>query len=105
MQAARQPVLGPTPDLALCTTLCFNPSLWFIPRFQGLKMTAHNISRNDGIAGFYRGFGTVVFGTIPARMVSALYALLSVLPTTCECNALLIITYSGLGWVGGRVGV
>ncbi|EFJ49371.1 mitochondrial substrate carrier [Volvox carteri f. nagariensis] len=37
--------------------------------FQGVKQTASTIMRIEGIPGFYRGFGTVMFGTIPARSV------------------------------------
>lgn len=37
---------------------------------QGAKETAKIILRTDGIPGLYRGFGTVVFGAIPARIVS-----------------------------------
>ena len=36
---------------------------------QGAAQTASAILRTDGIRGLYRGFGTVVFGTIPARGV------------------------------------
>ncbi len=38
---------------------------------QGAKETAKAILRTDGVSGLYRGFGTVVFGAIPARIVSA----------------------------------
>ncbi|GIL94151.1 hypothetical protein Vretimale_317 [Volvox reticuliferus] len=37
--------------------------------FQGVKQTASTIMRTEGVPGFYRGFGTVIFGTIPARAV------------------------------------
>ncbi|GLC34560.1 hypothetical protein PLESTB_001248200 [Pleodorina starrii] len=37
--------------------------------FQGVKQTASTIMRTEGVPGFYRGFGTVMFGTIPARAV------------------------------------
>ena len=40
---------------------------------QGAKETAKIILRTDGIPGLYRGFGTVVFGAIPARIVSHLW--------------------------------
>ena len=36
---------------------------------QGAAQTASAILRTDGIRGLYRGFGTVIFGTIPARGV------------------------------------
>jgi len=36
---------------------------------QGAAQTAAGILRTDGIRGLYRGFGTVIFGTIPARGV------------------------------------
>ncbi|KAL3159869.1 hypothetical protein ABBQ38_010269 [Trebouxia sp. C0009 RCD-2024] len=35
----------------------------------GAKETAKIILRTDGVPGLYRGFGTVVFGAIPARIV------------------------------------
>ena len=38
---------------------------------QGAAQTAAAILRTDGIRGLYRGFGTVIFGTIPARGVRA----------------------------------
>ncbi|GFR40225.1 hypothetical protein Agub_g793, partial [Astrephomene gubernaculifera] len=37
--------------------------------FQGFKQTASTIMRTESIPGFYRGFGTVICGTIPARVV------------------------------------
>lgn len=37
--------------------------------FSGSCQTAASIFRQDGVRGFYRGFGTVVFGTIPGRTV------------------------------------
>ncbi|GIL45476.1 hypothetical protein Vafri_2709 [Volvox africanus] len=37
--------------------------------FQGVRQTASTIMRTEGVPGFYRGFGTVIFGTIPARAV------------------------------------
>jgi hypothetical protein len=37
--------------------------------FRGSCQTASAIWRADGVRGFYRGFGTVVFGTIPGRTV------------------------------------
>lgn len=43
---------------------------------QGAKETAKIILRTDGVSGLYRGFGTVVFGAIPARIVSQLGAML-----------------------------
>ncbi|KAK9811231.1 hypothetical protein WJX72_000390 [[Myrmecia] bisecta] len=36
---------------------------------RGAQQTAQQIWRYDGIRGFYRGFGTVIFGAIPARGV------------------------------------
>lgn len=36
---------------------------------RGSMQTASAIWRADGPRGFYRGFGTVVFGTIPGRTV------------------------------------
>ncbi len=38
---------------------------------QGAKATGAAIVRADGIRGLYRGFGTTIFGLIPARIVSA----------------------------------
>ncbi len=38
---------------------------------QGVRQTASTIMRMEGVLGFYRGFGTVMFVTIPARSVSA----------------------------------
>lgn len=43
-----------------------------INKLQGAKETAKIILRTDGVPGLYRGFGTVVFGAIPARIVSHL---------------------------------
>ena len=40
---------------------------------QGARETARIILRTDGVPGLYRGFGTVVFGAIPARIVSHLW--------------------------------
>lgn len=37
---------------------------------QGAKETAQIILRTDGLPGLYRGFGTVVLGAIPSRIVS-----------------------------------
>ncbi|KAF5830214.1 mitochondrial carrier domain-containing protein [Dunaliella salina] len=37
--------------------------------FQGTKQTAKMVWQSEGIPGFYRGFATVVFGTIPARTI------------------------------------
>lgn len=37
---------------------------------QGAQQTAKQIWQQDGFRGYYRGFGTVVFGTLPARVVS-----------------------------------
>ncbi len=37
---------------------------------QGMKQTVTSIWKAEGVPGFYRGFATVIFGTIPARMVS-----------------------------------
>ena len=39
------------------------------PELQGARQTASTVYRQEGIAGFYRGFGTVICGTIPARVV------------------------------------
>ena len=36
---------------------------------SGTKQTAVNIWQREGVKGFYRGFGTVVFGTIPSRSI------------------------------------
>lgn len=36
---------------------------------SGTKQTVVNIWKQDGVKGFYRGFGTVIFGTIPARSI------------------------------------
>lgn len=36
---------------------------------QGARQTASTVYRQEGVAGFYRGFGTVICGTIPARVV------------------------------------
>ena len=47
-----------------CTRL---PPVFFL---QGAKETARAILKTDGISGLYRGFGTVVFGAIPSRIVS-----------------------------------
>jgi hypothetical protein len=41
------------------------------PRPQGTKQMALQIWHQDGVRGYYRGFGTVVFGTMPARVVRA----------------------------------
>lgn len=46
---------------------------------QGAKQTAQAIIRKDGVSGLYRGFGTVVFGAIPARIVSLFHFLLPLL--------------------------
>jgi solute carrier family 25 protein 44 len=45
------------------------------PGFSGAAQTAAQIFRNDGIRGFYRGFGTAVAGAIPVCI-----GLTSVLP-------------------------
>ncbi|KAK3288400.1 hypothetical protein CYMTET_4120 [Cymbomonas tetramitiformis] len=39
------------------------------PGFQGVLKSARRIWAEEGAAGFYRGFPTVVVGTIPARVV------------------------------------
>lgn len=39
------------------------------PRAQGTKQTARLIWKADGVRGFYRGFTTIMFGAIPARVV------------------------------------
>eukprot|EP00210_Caulerpa_lentillifera_P006051 g5783.t1 len=44
-----------------------NPSVQ--PGFQGASAVASEVWRNEGIRGFYKGFGTVVVGTIPSRIV------------------------------------
>ncbi|KXZ44329.1 hypothetical protein GPECTOR_69g422 [Gonium pectorale] len=36
---------------------------------QGFRETVSTIMRSEGVPGFYRGFNTVIFGTIPARTV------------------------------------
>jgi len=36
---------------------------------QGTKQTAKMVWKSEGVPGFYRGFATVVFGTIPARTI------------------------------------
>ena len=36
---------------------------------RGTFNVARNVVRTEGVAGLYKGFGTVVFGTIPARVV------------------------------------
>lgn len=38
-------------------------------RLQGSAKMARQVWQADGIRGFYRGFGTIVFGAIPARGV------------------------------------
>lgn len=38
---------------------------------QGAWLTARGVVAHDGVRGLYRGFGVVVFGMFPARMVSA----------------------------------
>lgn len=37
---------------------------------QGAQATAAAIVRADGVRGLYRGFGTTIFGLVPARGVS-----------------------------------
>ncbi|KAG2501014.1 hypothetical protein HYH03_000834 [Edaphochlamys debaryana] len=37
--------------------------------FKGVRQTCSTIMRTEGVPGFYRGFGTVICGTIPARAV------------------------------------
>ncbi|KAJ9530528.1 hypothetical protein QJQ45_012536 [Haematococcus lacustris] len=37
--------------------------------FSGTQQTAVTIWRHEGVPGFYRGFSTVIFGTIPSRSV------------------------------------
>ena len=44
-------------------------SLWCV---QGVRETARSILAQDGIRGLYRGFGTVMLGAVPARVVSSL---------------------------------
>ena len=44
-------------------------SMCWLASLQGAAQTAAGILRTDGIRGLYRGFGTVIFGTIPARGV------------------------------------
>ena len=46
-----------------------NISLW---RVQGVRETARSILAQDGIRGLYRGFGTVMLGAVPARVVRCL---------------------------------
>jgi solute carrier family 25 protein 44 len=50
------------------------PSAAIGPGLAGARQTARDVLSRDGVRGFYRGFGTVVFGTIPGRSVY-LYAL------------------------------
>jgi Mitochondrial carrier protein len=38
---------------------------------QGAQATAAAIVRADGVRGLYRGFGTTIFGLVPARGVSS----------------------------------
>ena len=38
---------------------------------QGAYITARTVVAHDGLRGLYKGFGTVVLGMFPARMVSA----------------------------------
>lgn len=42
-----------------------------LPALQGAQATAAAIVRADGIRGLYRGFGTTIFGLVPARGVSS----------------------------------
>ena len=44
-------------------------SVWCV---QGVRETARSILAQDGIRGLYRGFGTVMLGAVPARVVSIL---------------------------------
>ena len=37
--------------------------------FSGAIITAREVIHHDGIRGLYKGFGTVLFGAIPARIV------------------------------------
>jgi hypothetical protein len=39
---------------------------------QGAYLTARAVVAHDGVRGLYKGFGTVVFGMFPARMVRRL---------------------------------
>jgi len=58
---------------AACTCTCTRkPTPTASPPFpslQGTRQTASMVWRREGVPGFYRGFSTVVFGTIPARAV------------------------------------
>ena len=38
---------------------------------QGAAQVAKDLVRHDGVRGLYKGFGTVIVGIIPARVVSA----------------------------------
>ena len=40
---------------------------------QGAAQVARDLFRQEGVRGLYKGFGTVVIGILPARMVSSLY--------------------------------
>lgn len=43
----------------------------YVPiHMQGVRQTAIDVWKVDGVRGFYRGFGTVMLGTIPGRSVS-----------------------------------
>lgn len=44
-------------------------------RLQTTSQTTSMIWKTRGITGFYRGYATVIFGTIPARMVRCPYTL------------------------------
>ena len=44
-------------------------SLWCV---QGVRETARSILAQDGVRGLYRGFGTVMLGAVPARVVCSL---------------------------------
>jgi len=39
------------------------------PGFKGVKQTFLHVLREDGVRGFYRGFGTTIIGSVPVRVV------------------------------------
>jgi hypothetical protein len=55
-----------------CTAGMLNEYDFLCPlrALQGAYITARTVVTHDGLRGLYKGFGTVVLGMFPARMVS-----------------------------------